>query len=170
MVRFVYGSLLISSAVLAAPAAAADPAGYAIIGASHARVNYSWLTLDAVAKKVRPDVAAQLPPDGRLVVLNVNVRALRNPGKMVRLDPAELQVRWGTDGGGPGGTAPVLGAHISKDFWAMGGGGFYTSMRPDNYELFAIVPRTARALDLHQMQPDGSYKLVKARIALAAAR
>jgi hypothetical protein len=84
---------------------------------------------------------------------------------MVRLDPAELQVQW--EGGG---AAPVLGAHISKDFWAMAGGGFYTSMRPDKYELFVIVPRTARALDLAQRQPDGSYKLVKARIALAGVR
>jgi len=164
MVRFAYRSLLIASALLAAPAVAADPAGYAIIGASHARVNYSYLTMDAVAKKVRPDVAAQLPPDGRLVILNINFRSLGNPSKMVRLDPAELQLQW------EGGSAPVLGAHISKDFWAMAGGGFYTSMRPDRYELFAIVPRTARALDLHQRQPDGSFKLVKAKIALAAAK
>jgi hypothetical protein len=165
MVRFVYRSLLIASALLAAPASAQEPAGYTLIGASHARVNYNYLTMEAVTKKVKPDVAAQLPPDGRLVILNVNFRSLGNPSKMVRLDPAELQVQW--EGGG---AAPVLGAHISKDFWAMAGGGFYTSMRPDKYELFVIVPRTARALDLAQRQPDGSYKLVKARIALAGVR
>ena len=169
MVRLVYRSLLVASALLAAAALAQDPAGYAIIGASHARVNYNYLTMDAVAKKVRPEVAAQLPPDGRLVILNVNFRSLGNPSKMVRLNPADLQVQWGADAGGPG-AAPVLGAHISKEFWAMGGGGFYTSMRPDKYELFAIVPRTVRALDLHQRQPDGSFKLVKARIALSAAK
>lgn len=164
MVPLVYRALLVASALLAVPAAAQEPAGYTIIGASHARVNYNYLTMDAVTRKVKPDVAAQLPPDGRLVILNVNFRALGNPGKMVRLDPAELKVQW--EGGG---AAPVLGAHISKDFWAMSGG-FYTSMRPDIYELFAIVPRTARAVELHQRQPDGSFKLVKAKIALSAPR
>ena len=165
MARIVYRSLLVASALVAAPATAADPAGYAIIGASHARVNYAYLTPGAVTAKLRPEVAAKLPADGRLVILNVNFRSLGSPSKMVRLDPGELQVQW--EGGG---AAPVLGAHISRDFLAMGGSGFYTSMRPDKYELFAIVPRTARSLDLHQKQPDGSYKLVKAKIAISAAR
>ena len=163
--RFDYRHLLVASAILAAPAAAAEPAGYTIIGVSHARVNYGYLTKEAVTGKLRADVAAKLPPDGRLVILNVNFRAAGNPDKMVRLDPAALQVQW--EGGG---TAPVLGAHISKDFWAIGGSGFYTSMRPDKYELFAIVPRTARQLELHQRQPDGSFRLVKGKINLPPAR
>ena len=168
--RQLYRALLVASAVLAAPApAAADPAGYSIVGASHARVNYKYLTMEEVVKKLRPDVAARLPADGRLVVLNVLFRAAGDADKMAKLTPADLQLQWGADGpGGTLATAPILGAHISKDFWAMGSSGFYTSMRPDKYELFAIVPKDARTLDLAQRQPDGTFKVVKARIAVAA--
>ena len=148
--------------VCAAPAAAAET-GYSIVGASHSRVNHSYLTVDSVTAKLRPSVASQMPAGGRLVLLNVMFRATGDSGKMVQLVPSDLQVQW--DDAGTRGAAPVLGAHISKDFWAMSGG-FYTSMRPDKYELFAIVPATARALDLAQRQPDGSFKVVKANIAL----
>ena len=164
MMRFDYRLPVIATAILAglgAPAAAADPAGYAIIGASNAKANYAYLTKEAVAKKVRPGIAAQLPADGRLIILNVNFRATGSTSKMVKLSPADLRVQW------DGGAAPVLGAHISKDYWAMDGG-FYTSMRPDKYELFTIVPSSATAVDLAQRQPDGSYKTVKARIVLPA--
>jgi len=160
------------SAALActSPAIAADgDTGYSITGANQSRANYSYLTVDSVAAKLRPAIAAQVPAPatGRLVILNVNFRAARDPDKMVQLDPADLQVQWTADGAR--GAAPLLGVHFAKESisWA-GGGGAFTSMRPDKYEMVAIVPRSARAVDLALRQADGSFKIVKPNIALSA--
>ena len=169
---------LISSIFMAAiatafavPAAAQDAPGYSITGVSQLRKTYSYLTLDSVKAKLRPRIAAQLPaPEaGRLVLLNVNFRAVGNADKMVELNPADLQVQWTADGAR--GSAPVVGVHFAKDSisWA-GGSGVFTSMRPDRYEMIAVVPKSARAVDLALRQADGTYRTVKANIALAATR
>ena len=161
---------ILSALACSSPAAAQEEGGgYKIVGAGQAKRTYPYLTVDSVAAKLRPAIAAQLPaaPDRRLVILNVNLLALRNADKMVRLRPADLQVQW--NAAGVPGAAPILGAHISKDYMPMGSEGFYTSMRPDTYELFAIVPQSVQAVDLAQRQPDGSFKPVK-KIAIAPPR
>ena len=169
--KILAASVMVSVAVTAWPAAAqAQEAGYKIVSASYSKRSYPYLSVDQVTAKLRPSVAAQLPlAEGRrLVLLNVNFLGVRNSGKMVRLDPADLQLQW--DHAGARGAAPVLGVHVSKDFMPLGSSGFYTSMRPDVYEMFAIVPRDVRSLDLAQKQADGSFKLARAKIAIPPPR
>jgi hypothetical protein len=148
-------------------AAAAPPpeTDYSVSGARVSKRTYPYLTLDSVVGKLRPPLAAQLPPPDarRLVILDVDFRANRGSDKLFKLEPGALQVQWNVDG--TPGAAPVLGVHVSKDFMPMAPtGNFYTSMRPDTYELFAIVPNSARSIDLSHRQADGSFKLVKAKI------
>lgn len=155
------------AAASASPAVAQEAPGYSLTGVSQLRNTYSYLTVDSVKAKLRPKIAAQLPAGdaNRLVMLNMNFRATGSSSKMVRLDPADLQVQWTADG--TRGAAPVLGVHFAKDSisWA-GGGGAFTSMRPDRYEMIAIVPASARAVDVALRQADGTYKTVKANLVL----
>jgi len=157
---------------LSCPAAAvAEEGGYAIGRASQSRARYPYLTMESVVAKLPPQIAAQLPPadSGRLVILDVEFRATGGPGELRRLDPADLQVQWTADGAR--GSAPVLGTHISEDLVSMvGGRGNFLSMASTSYELFAIVPKAARAIDLAQRQADGSFKPVRKNIGLSKAR
>ena len=157
------------------PAAAADaePGGYAVSGARQSRGKYPWLTMEAVRAKLAARFAGQVPPadSGRLVILNVDFRATGGGRGMLRkLDPADLQVQWAF-ADGTRGSAPVLGTHLGKDLITLvGSPGFYTLMQPDTYEVFAIVPKAAPALDLARRQPDGSFKTVKANVKLSPAK
>jgi hypothetical protein len=166
-------SALLAGLALSSPvAAAADPAegGYAITGASQSRGKYPYLTMESLTARLPKSIAAQLPPadSGRLVIVNAVFRATGGHGELRRLDPGDLQVQW-TDAAGRG-AAPVVGMHVSKDMITLAGArNFYTSMRSDSYELLAIVPKTARAIDLAQRQPDGSFKPVR-KIGLSAAK
>lgn len=143
--------------------------GYSIVTAQHSGKSYPYLTEESVSRRLRPDIALRLPSSAarRLVVLNVKFKS-NVAGQMTKLDPTDLEVQWAA--GQAKGSAPVLGVHMSKDFIVMGSGeGFFTSMRPDSYELFAIVPKSARQISLSQRQDDGSFKVVKSNIRLAAA-
>ena len=153
--------------------AAADPeGGYAIASASQSRGKYPYLTMESVRARLAARFAAQVPPadSGRLVVLNVDFRATGGRGDLRRLNPADLQVQW-TAADGTRASAPVLGTHLGKDLITMvGSSGFYTLMRPDSYEVFAIVPKAARAIDLAQRQGDGTFRTVRTNIRLSAAK
>src|SRR5687767_13752263 len=128
--RFAFHFVLALAAGFGSSPAAAQDAqgapGYSIAGASQSRANYSYLSLDSVRAKLRPAIASQLPPAaaGRLVLLNVNFRAAGNPDKMVRLDPADLQVQWTADGAR--GAAPLVGVHFARDSISWAGGGAFT--------------------------------------------
>ncbi len=162
----------LSAAAMIVPAQSAAATGnYAVVDAKASRSTYPYLTAESVAQQLSPKLAGTLPAAAsrRLVILNVTFKANGDPKAMVELDPTHLETRWTSPAGK--GSAPVLGVHLSKDFIVMGSGaGFFTSMRPDSYEVFAIIPKGVTRLDLAQRQADGSYRLVKANIAVPAAR
>jgi len=171
--RYALTALALSAGLaMSSPAAAAEP-GYAISGASQARGKYPHLTVESVSAKLPPAIAAQLPPagSGRLAMLNLTFRATGGSGELRRLDPADLQVQWADPATGVRGAAPVLGIHLGKDMLTMvGGRGLVISMGSASYELFAIVPKSVRAIDLAQRQPDGSFRPLGKRIGLTAVK
>ena len=149
----------------------AVPVGYSVLDAKVLRTAYPYLTAQSVAEKLSPAVVQKLPAADvrRLVILDITFKANGDAKAMVELDPTQLEARWANAAGQ--GSAPALGVHLSRDFIVLGpGAGFLTSMRPDTYQVFAIIPRGITRLHLAQRQSDGGYKVVKANIAVPAGR
>ena len=161
--------LPISAASLAQSAPAAS--AYSVVDAKLSSNSYDYLTVETVTQDLNPKVAMSLPDPStsRLIILKVTFKAKGDPNDMKELIHSDLEAQWSV--GGVAGKSPMIGVHFSKDWIVTGtGGGAYFSMKPSTYEVFTIVPKAAKQINLAMRQPDGSSAIVKTKILIPAGR
>ncbi|MCI0606862.1 hypothetical protein L0156_28090 [bacterium] len=144
---------------------------YSIIEAKKSDKSHEYLTVESVMNQLNSDLKKLLPDpaNAQLILLDVTFKTDGDPSKGNELNPTDMEVQWAVKD--VEGKAPVIGVHLSKDFIITGSGsGFFTSMRPDTYEVFCIVPNGVKQINLAQRVPDGAYKVVKSDIALESTK